>query len=177
MNTSNYLTPSGFSEGTYYWRVRAIDFADNVGSWSDICYFKVDTNPPIIHAVTFEPTLMADEEIMIYCDVTDIGEIQYVKATYKAEGEVDWLVDYATLFMGNIYNFSLGPFGMPFIVKFYLTAVDTLGYESNSTMYQVQLVLPVTSANHPIGISSVLVFLLSSMMILLIKKKQNRKKL
>ncbi len=172
-----YITATSLSEGTYYWRVRAIDFADNVGVWSDIWYFKVDTNPPTINEVTFGPTLpTVDDEVMIYCDVTDFGNINYIKVTYQYDGEEEWFEDYATLFMGTIYTFSIGPFSEPRQVNFYLTAVDEMAHVSNSTMFHVQIVQPITSANYPLGVSSVLFSLFSSMIISTVIRKKRRKK-
>ncbi|MCE7741718.1 MAG: hypothetical protein GOP50_04610 [Candidatus Heimdallarchaeota archaeon] len=172
-----YITATSLSEGTYYWRVCAIDYADNVGDWSDIWNFKVDTNPPTISEVTFGPTLpTVDDEVVIYCDVTDFGNINYIKVTYQYDGEEEWFEDYATPFMGTIYTFSIGPFSELRQVNFYLTAVDELAHVSNSTMFHVQIVQPITSANYPLGVSSVLFSLFSSMIVLTVIRKKRRKK-
>ncbi|MBY9000332.1 MAG: hypothetical protein KGD64_05425 [Candidatus Heimdallarchaeota archaeon] len=45
-STATAYTPTVLADGTYYWRVRAIDLAGNIGAWSSIWYFTIDTLPP-----------------------------------------------------------------------------------------------------------------------------------
>jgi len=47
--TSNaYTVPSALADGTYYWRVGAVDGAGNSSAWSAARYFTVDTAAPAI---------------------------------------------------------------------------------------------------------------------------------
>jgi len=45
---ANYVPTTPLDDNIYYWRVRAIDLADNIGAWSAIHRFEVDTTPPSI---------------------------------------------------------------------------------------------------------------------------------
>jgi hypothetical protein len=45
--SDNNFTSSGlFSEGTFYWRIRAVDMAWNVGNWSETWMFTLDLTGP-----------------------------------------------------------------------------------------------------------------------------------
>lgn len=48
LTLSTYTLTSGeaLSDGTYFWRVRTVDGANNVGDWSDAWTLKVVTAPP-----------------------------------------------------------------------------------------------------------------------------------
>ncbi|MHA1779109.1 MAG: Ig-like domain-containing protein, partial [Candidatus Heimdallarchaeaceae archaeon] len=40
-------------DGTYYFKVRAYDALNNLGEWSDICTFTIDTSPPEVPTITY----------------------------------------------------------------------------------------------------------------------------
>ena len=46
LEENTYTVPSELLDSTYYWRVRAVDGAGNVGNWSAVWQFTVDTTPP-----------------------------------------------------------------------------------------------------------------------------------
>ena len=57
-STNTYYTPvTVFTDGDYWWRVRAIDRAGNAGTWSTIWLISVDTVPP----GTATPTTPTDD--------------------------------------------------------------------------------------------------------------------
>jgi hypothetical protein len=50
---TTYQVLTRLADTTYYWRVKAVDFGNNWGSWSLVWQFEVDTRTPLI------PTLLA----------------------------------------------------------------------------------------------------------------------
>lgn len=54
---SEYTVPTPFADGTWYWRVRAIDDYGNVGAWSSIGSFTVDTSDNC-DTIISQPTLL-----------------------------------------------------------------------------------------------------------------------
>jgi hypothetical protein len=45
-------TPASLADGTYYWRLSAVDVAGNQGSWTPARRFTLDTNPPDVPALS-----------------------------------------------------------------------------------------------------------------------------
>ncbi len=45
-------TPTDLADGTYYWRLSALDVAGNQGSWTPARRFVLDTNPPGVPALS-----------------------------------------------------------------------------------------------------------------------------
>jgi len=47
INDSNsHISTGPFADGVYYWKLRAVDLAGNVGNWSETWIYEVDTVPP-----------------------------------------------------------------------------------------------------------------------------------
>ncbi len=55
-SATNYTPTSALTDGMWYWRVRTIDAAGNIGGWSNTWSFTIDTATP---TVTISPTLGA----------------------------------------------------------------------------------------------------------------------
>ncbi|MFC1926574.1 hypothetical protein ACFLWV_02360 [Chloroflexota bacterium] len=69
-------------DGTYYWRVRAVDgvIPSNVGAWSEVWSFTVDTTAPAVPALISPPdgALLNDDTPMLdWGDVSDISGVTY----------------------------------------------------------------------------------------------------
>ncbi len=77
--TASQITISNITEGWYYWRVRAIDVANNTGMWSDIWCFGVDITPPEAPQLVYPDnnTLLNDTTInFVWNAVSDLSGIQ-----------------------------------------------------------------------------------------------------
>ncbi|MCG2827229.1 MAG: hypothetical protein L6265_11625, partial [Thermoplasmatales archaeon] len=53
---ANSTTASVLADGIYYWRVRAVDNASNVGDWSEIWIIKIDTQKPGVVTLIYPGT-------------------------------------------------------------------------------------------------------------------------
>ena len=64
------------ADGTYYWRVRAVDNMDNESAWGEVNSFIVDTVPPTIPENLRAEDLLADvpeEDYFVWDAATDAG--------------------------------------------------------------------------------------------------------
>jgi hypothetical protein len=90
-STSNsYAFPNPFSNGTYYWKVRAIDGFNNLGSWSGCMKLIIDTIPPRVENSSINKTVEFGDSATALVDVLD-------------ENGVDKVI----LFM-DVYQFDFG---------------------------------------------------------------------
>lgn len=75
--------PSGLDmalEGTYWWRVRAVDGADNPGPWSAVSSFTLDTTapaPPQLSSPANGSSVANGTPILDWADATDPGGVRY----------------------------------------------------------------------------------------------------
>ncbi len=70
-------TPTGLSDGTYYWRLRATDVAGNQTSWTPTQSFVLDTNPPGVPSLTSP------------ADASYLGAAPALKATFTSSDAGD----------------------------------------------------------------------------------------
>ncbi|MCS7131387.1 MAG: S8 family serine peptidase, partial [Hadesarchaea archaeon] len=121
ITTDNYRVAAGLAEGVWYWRVRAVDNAGNVGSWAENRWFRVDVTPPaapvlsspadgtstndnrptIRWATVMDPSapvtyrLQVDNDPDISSpeiDVSGISENAYTPSAALADGSYSWRV-------------------------------------------------------------------------------------
>jgi hypothetical protein len=79
LDVSNYTTFS-LSEGTSYWRVKAVDGANNESSWSTVWSFSVDTTPPAVPALISPSNGVKTNDAtptLDWGDVTDPSGVTY----------------------------------------------------------------------------------------------------
>jgi len=87
-----------------------------------------DSIPPVIANVRHEPLYpMEDEVIHFYADVTDNVAVASVQLNYTLDGGATWLLKNMSLFEGDTYSTSLGPYLQFQILGFYVIAYDTSG--------------------------------------------------
>ncbi|HXG06953.1 MAG TPA: chitobiase/beta-hexosaminidase C-terminal domain-containing protein [Nitrososphaera sp.] len=134
---STYIIESALPDGTYYWKVRAVDGQDNGSAFSPVRKFTVDTSAPIVTAsppggMYSSPqtvSLIASESSAIY---------------YTADGsEPDTS---STVYIGPVsVTMSLG-------LKFF--AVDSAGSGGPITAatYVIDTVAPLVSTEPPTGL-------------------------
>jgi len=81
LTSSYYTATSSLSDGTYYWRVRAKDSNGNLGSWSGVWSFTIDTqgpSAPTLHLPSNGSTTSDNTPYFDWYDVTGA-------ATYELE--------------------------------------------------------------------------------------------
>ena len=78
-----YEISSTLSDDTYFWRVRARDLADNVGLWSVIRSFTIDTTPPGI------PTLLSPSNTEKLTDSTPLLMWNSVSGATEYQLQID----------------------------------------------------------------------------------------
>ena len=102
--TVNTTTSSALLDGTYYWRVRAIDNAGNVGDWSGVWNFTIVTEnqPPVIKtwSPTSNPIINETESITFSVVASDINEDDLTYAWY-INGEITGETGTAYTFISN----------------------------------------------------------------------------
>jgi hypothetical protein len=82
---SNYIPTVTLNEGTYTWKVKAIDEAGNVGAWSLIYTFTIDTTAPNA-TMNALPTYSAKTFALTWTG-TDTGVgIDYYEVQYRKDG-------------------------------------------------------------------------------------------
>ena len=45
-DSNNHISTGPFADAVYYWKLRAVDLAGNVGNWSETWIYEIDTIPP-----------------------------------------------------------------------------------------------------------------------------------
>jgi len=68
---NSYTFPSPFSNGTYYWKVRARDGFNNWGNWSGCMKLNVDAIPPRVENSTVNTTVELGQNVTVTVDVED----------------------------------------------------------------------------------------------------------
>ncbi|MCD6166249.1 hypothetical protein J7K19_06045, partial [bacterium] len=79
LTSSTYTTTSPFTDGTYYWRVRAKDNLNNWGGWSTVWSFTIDTQgPPVPNLISPAngSTTNDNTPTFDWDDITDAVEYQ-----------------------------------------------------------------------------------------------------
>ncbi|MDI6916192.1 MAG: PKD domain-containing protein, partial [Thermoplasmatales archaeon] len=101
---ANSTTSSALLNGTYYWRVRAVDNAGNLGDWSVVWNFTIITEnqPPVIETYypAFDPTINETESITFNVVASDINEDDLTYAWY-VNGELTGETGTAYTFVSN----------------------------------------------------------------------------
>lgn len=109
---------------TYYWRVRARDFAGNWGAWSDYFTITCDLSDPVITDVIYTPNTPDDNDVIaVYCNVTDNFEVSAVEFVYRIDGG-SWVTLTMTNSFDNQYEVTLGTFNYDELIEFYIRAYD-----------------------------------------------------
>ncbi len=175
INTNNFSIPTYLSDGSYYWRVRTIDFASNVGGWSSVWNFTVDTTKPDIQGITMDP-LTPDEksEITIYCSVSDLSTIESVVLLYSID-RGDWTLKNTTKLSNIIYYATIGPFDSGETLYFYFRATDVFGYSAFNSIISVTIMTDTAETGISLNLSSIVVAFLPIVMIVIIRRIKNEK--
>ena len=90
LTTSTYTPTSSLSDGTYYWRVRARDVADNWSNWSEIWNVTIDTQRPPA------PTLISPANGLVNDDNTPTFDWNDVSGAVEYQLQVDDNNDFAS---------------------------------------------------------------------------------
>ena len=97
-----YRPTSGFANGRYYWRVKAIDNAQNPSDWSSTYLFTVEaekTPPPKPNSV------QAARDTIIQMHITDSGSgVEYDGTTVTIRVEGDLIYDGASEYPEGVYD-------------------------------------------------------------------------
>lgn len=71
-------------DGTYYWRVQAVDGAGNESDWSEVWQFTVDTSPPTSSINPIEPYWQTSKRFTITATAADkLSGVQNVELWYR----------------------------------------------------------------------------------------------
>ncbi len=127
-DSTTYLVPSEFAEGTHSWSVVAFDSAGNETTTSNPQTFRVDfTSPNISHNPVLEGT--ENTNVTITASFTDDPSgIEIAEAYYRKGGEVQWEgpVDMTTLNSFNITSSFVTSSGL----EYYIYSRDAAGNET-----------------------------------------------
>jgi hypothetical protein len=115
LSTTNYTFPDPFSDGTYYWRVKARDGLSNWGNWSDCIQLIIDTKLPVVENSTTENVTEGQDEHETV-DVWDENGVSSVYVeTFEEYLKFDFQIPYSPVELGfinitkdMIYNSSVG---------------------------------------------------------------------
>jgi len=175
-SANNFTIPVALTDGSYWWRVRAVDYASNIGSWSSFWSFTVDTSPPVISDITLAPlNPEKPSEVTLYCHVSDPSGIYRVVISYIFEGG-NWTEKDADKFVGGTYVVTIGTFTTNGTVDYFFSAIDELGHVASSRLYQFEFTWLDDETESPISFTSVLISFVFSAMILALTKKQRKRK-
>jgi PGF-pre-PGF domain-containing protein len=72
-NTS--YTPPTLSDGEYYWRAQAFDYDGNSSGWSEVRFFKLDTQPPVPPALAWPPDGSAFRDTSLILDWSSVTDV------------------------------------------------------------------------------------------------------
>ena len=78
LSTTNYTFPDPFSDGNYYWRVKARDGLSNWGNWSDCIQLIIDIKPPVVENSTTENVTEGQDEH----ETVDVWDANGVSSVY-----------------------------------------------------------------------------------------------
>lgn len=143
------------SEGTYYWRVRAVDNVGNRGEWSEIRKFRIDTTPPAVveanpQGETVPPdstiSVVFSEEVEAESARKSITVFPLIDGDIFVEGNTIKLVPRNMLEMGREYRVSVSgvkdkagnKMSSTFSWKFIVAAPDieiTVYFRKNNVTY------------------------------------------
>lgn len=175
-SAANFTIPTALSDGAYWWRVRAIDNANNIGSWSSFWSFTVDTSPPVISDITIAPLDPEKQsEVTLYCHVSDPAGISRVVISYMFEGGI-WIEKDADEFVGGTYVVTIGTFTTNGTVTYFFNAIDELGHVAITRLEYLEITWLDDETETPISFTSVLISFVFSAMILALTKKQKKRK-
>ncbi len=124
---------SGLADGTtYYWRVRGVDSAGNLGNYSETRVFTVDLTPPDSRA-WIKGIYSSEEHIAVYYNASDsVSGVKLVKLFYSYNGG-DYIFYAESHSANGVFDFyAVHGDG---IYRFYTVAVDRAGnYQAAGTM-------------------------------------------
>jgi hypothetical protein len=127
-------TTLNLGEHDYYWRVKAVDYAGNEGSFSGHDSFRVDISAPVIESTTAWNDTSFTGPFPVYTKIIDNTELDTMLLYFK---RVEDLTFYPTqLFdMGNDWYAGIIPqtFVTPDTVKYYIYARDIANPHNVST--------------------------------------------
>lgn len=152
--TSTSKTAYNVGESTYYWRIRAVDSAGNVGAWSDAWQIAVDNTGPVAPTILSPDSEDAFNSTPILNDWTDVTDLSGI-SKYRVQYEYD-----------DGHTFSGYPYRETTVsqrnhtpglseeggVKYRVQAFDGAGNEgtwSEWTHYYYDLTAPVTTFTAP----------------------------
>ncbi|MHA1927765.1 MAG: hypothetical protein ACTSV2_04190 [Candidatus Thorarchaeota archaeon] len=102
--TDAAYTPSiPLTDGTWYWRVRAVDLANNIGDFSDAWSVTIDGTPPSWDTAVSDQTCECGEEFRYPLDVSDTIGIQGY--------QLNDTLRFGIMTNGTVYNNGLVPVG------------------------------------------------------------------
>jgi len=175
-SAANFTIPTALTDGEYWWRVRAIDNANNIGSWSSFWSFTVDTSPPVISDITIEQfNPEKPSEVTLYCHVSDPAGVSRVVISYIFEGGI-WIEKDADEFVGGTYVVTIGNFTTNGTVTYFFNAIDELGHVGITRLEYLEITWLDNEMESPISFTSVLISFVFSVMILALTKKQKKRK-
>ena len=110
LTESNYIIPSALSDGTWYWRVKAVDAEGTSGWWSWTDDFVVDTVAPIatISGMPNDPTNQTDASLTIGGEGVTYYKYKLDDDAYGSETAVAVPITLAGLTEGNHTVYVIG---------------------------------------------------------------------
>jgi hypothetical protein len=97
VSSSSYTVTTALANGTYYWRVRAVDVAGNASAWTSARYFRVDTVAPPVPSLISPANGAHTKDSTPFLDwstVTDASPVHYML-------QVDNHADFSSLVFGS----------------------------------------------------------------------------
>lgn len=77
-------------DGEYYWRVRAVDEANNMSAWSSIWSFTVDTVAPLVPTLTYPASGYNTADSTPWLDWTDVTDPSVVHYQVQVDDDADF---------------------------------------------------------------------------------------